>query len=236
MDLKAIHKISYGIYIVCSKKGEKFNGQIVNSVFQVTSDPPTVAISINKQNLTWDYIKESKCFTVSVLSKDAPMSFIGTFGFKSGRDINKFKDIKYKSGALGVPIVLDYTISCFEAEVIDSIDVGTHTIFVGKIIDAEVLNENDPMTYEIYHNVKGGTSPKTAPTYIMLDDKSKEVKNLQQEGIQMAKYKCTVCGYIYEPEKGDPDSGVNPGTAFEQIPDTWVCPVCGVKKDQFEKI
>ncbi|MFH0806893.1 MAG: flavin reductase [Elusimicrobiota bacterium] len=235
MELKALYKISYGIYIVSSKKGDKFNGQIANTVFQVTAEPPTIAISVNKQNLTWEYIKESKVFTVSVLSKDTPMPFIGTFGFKSGRTIDKFKDVKYKSGLNGAPIVLDFAIGCFEAEVINSLDVGTHTIFVGKIIGAEILSENEPMTYTIYRDVKGGKSPKTAPTYITPAN-IKEADKKEQGGKAMAKYKCTICGYIYDPDKGDPDSGVNPGTAFEQIPDTWVCPVCGVKKDQFEKI
>ncbi|OGS20528.1 MAG: High molecular weight rubredoxin [Elusimicrobia bacterium RIFOXYA2_FULL_39_19] len=234
MDLKALYKISYGIFIVSSKKGEKFNGQIVNTVFQVTAQPPTIAISINRDNLTWAYIKESGVFTVSVLSKDAPMQFIGTFGFKSGRDVDKFKDIKYKMGQTGVPIVQDYCIGCFEAEVINSLDVGTHTIFVGKVTGAEVIGEGEPMTYACYRDIKGGKSPKSAPTYIA--PQAGNIGKEQQGGIKMDKYKCTVCGYVYDPAVGDPDSGIKPGTAFESIPDNWVCPVCGVGKDQFEKI
>ena len=81
MDKKALHKISYGLYVLCSKKEDKFNGQIGNAIFQVTSEPPTVAISINKKNLTHDYIKKSKVFTVSVLNQETPMTFIGNFGF-----------------------------------------------------------------------------------------------------------------------------------------------------------
>jgi rubredoxin len=87
------------------------------------------------------------------------------------------------------------------------------------------------MTYEFYHQVKGGKSPKNAPTYI--GDKG---NNKDKETKKMAKYKCTVCGYIYDPEKGDPDSGIKPGTSFEKIPEDWVCPVCGVSKDQFERV
>jgi len=86
------------------------------------------------------------------------------------------------------------------------------------------------MTYEYYHKVKGGFSPKTAPTY------SSEVdKEIKKEEKKMDKYVCKVCGYVYDPEKGDPENGVEPGTKFEDIPDDWVCPICGVGKEEFEK-
>ena len=93
MNLQSLRKLGYGVYIVCSKKGEKFNGQIVNTLFQVTSEPPTIAVSINKNNLTHEYIEDSKVFTASVLYQDTPLSFIGKFGFRSGRDINKFEEM-----------------------------------------------------------------------------------------------------------------------------------------------
>lgn len=227
MNPKTLHKISYGVYVVSSKRGEKLNGQIANTVFQITADPPTITVSINKQNLTHEFIEKSKVFVVSVLSQETPMKFIGRFGFKSGRDLDKFKDVNYKVGITGAPIVLENTIGYLEVEVVNSMDVGTHTVFVGKIVDAEIIREGEPMTYSYYHQIKGGRSPKTAPTYI------KPTK--AEGGKEMAKYRCTVCGYIYEPEKGDPDSGIKPGTPFEQLPDNWVCPVCGAGKDQFEK-
>ncbi|MCK5534891.1 flavin reductase, partial [bacterium] len=84
MDLSALYKVSYGMYIVSSKKQGKINGQVANTVFQITSSPPTLAVSINKKNLTHTFIQESKIFTVSILSQTTPMSMIGTFGFKSG--------------------------------------------------------------------------------------------------------------------------------------------------------
>ena len=230
MNPKTLHKISYGVYVICSKNGEKINGQIANALFQVTSEPPTIAVSINKQNLTHEYIKKSNFFTVSILSENTPMIFIGNFGFKSGRDIDKFKDVEYKLGKAKVPIILDNTLACIEAKVIDKIDVGTHTIFIGRVEDAEILTEDKPMTYEYYHKVKGGFSPKTAPTY------SSEVdKETKKEEEKMDKYVCKVCGYVYDPEKGDPDNGIDPGTKFEDVPDDWVCPVCGVGKEDFEK-
>ncbi|HDH63366.1 MAG TPA: flavin reductase, partial [Firmicutes bacterium] len=87
MDLKTLHKITYGLYLVTSKNGEKINGQIANTVFQVTSDPPRISVTINKKNLTHEFIEKSRVFAVSVLSKETPLKFIGNFGFKSGRDI-----------------------------------------------------------------------------------------------------------------------------------------------------
>jgi rubredoxin len=111
-------------------------------------------------------------------------------------------------------------------------DIGTHTIFVGKIQNAEILTNDPVLTYEYYHEVKGGISPKSAPTYSSEVDKKRE--KLKEEKT-MDKYVCTVCGYVYDPAKGDPESGIAAGTAFEDIPDDWVCPICGAGKDAFEK-
>ena len=227
MNLSALYKLGYGLYVVCSKKNGKFNGQIANTVFQVCSEPPVIAVAINRQNLTHDFITHSKVFTVSILSQDTPLNFMGHFGFKSGREIDKLKDINYKLGETKAPIILDNTLAYLEAKVINQIDVGTHTIFIGEIVGADVAKEGEPMTYAYYHQVKRGTTPKTAPSYI---EKAKEAAP------KMAKYKCSVCGYIYDPELGDPDGGIKPGTPFEKIPGSWVCPVCGASKDQFEKI
>ena len=227
MNLKALHKLSYGLYIVTSTKENRLNGQIANSVFQITSEPPTIAVSINKNNLTWEFIKESGVFVVSVLCEDTPLSFIGHFGFKSGRDVDKFNELHYKIGQTQAPVVLDNTVSYIEAKVTKEMDVGTHTIFVGEIIDAEILNEKTCMTYDYYQQVKRGTTPRTAPSYI---EEKKETKP------KMDKYKCSVCGWIYDPELGDQDGGIPPGTPFEKLPDDWICPVCGAAKDQFEKV
>ncbi len=227
MNPKTLHKIGYGLYVISSKKADRFNGQIANTVFQVTAEPPTVAVSINKQNFTHEFIQASKVFTISILSKETPMKFIGHFGFKCGRDIAKFKDVDYKVGITGAPIVLENSVGYLEAEVINSMDMGTHTVFIGKAVDAQIIKDEEPMTYAYYHDIKRGTAPKTAPTYIKEEDRKEVVK-------KMEKYRCTVCGYIYDPEKGDPDSGIKPGTPFEKLPDDWVCPVCGASQDQFE--
>ncbi len=210
-----------------SKKGDRLNGQIVNTVFQVTAEPPTIAVSINKQNLTHEYIQESKVFSVSILSSETPMKFIGHFGFKSGKELEKFKEVRYKIGQTGAPILLENTIAYLELKVIDQLDVGTHKIFVGELVEAEIIQEGEPLTYAYYREIKGGKSPKTAPSYVKEEPKKELVKG--------EKYRCTVCGYVYDPKKGDPDSGVKPGTPFDNLPPGWVCPVCGADKSSFEK-
>jgi len=213
------------MYVIGSKMGERLNGQIANTVFQITSEPPTVAVSINKNNLTHEFIKASRVFTASVLHQDTPLSFIGHFGFKSGRDTDKFEGINYQTGETKAPIVLENVVAYLEAKVVQEVDVGTHTIFIGELVGADVIKEGEPMTYAYYHQVKRGTTPKTAPSYI----------EEKKEAPKMAKYKCTVCNYVYDPELGDPDGGIEPGTPFEEIPDSWVCPVCGAGKNDFER-
>lgn len=227
MNPKALHKLGYGLYVVTSRKGDRLNGQIANTVFQVTSEPPTIAISINRSNLTWEFIKESRVFAVSVLCQDTPLSFIGHFGFKSGRDVDKLEGINYRIGKTEAPVVIDNAVSYLEARVIKEMDIGTHTIFIGEIIDGDVLSEKACMTYEYYHQVKRGVTPKTAPNYV---EEKKEVST------KMPKYKCSVCGWVYDPEIGDPEGSIAPGTPFEKLPDDWVCPVCGAAKSDFERI
>lgn len=238
MNIKAIQQLCYGVYIISSRKGEKLNGQIANTVFQITSEPPTVAVSINKQNLTHEFIRESRVFSISILSKEAPMPFIGLFGFKSGRDVDKFKEVNFKVGSTGAPVVTDNSAGYVECEVISETDVGTHTIFIGKVVDCEMLSDSEPMTYAYYREIKGGKSPKTAPTYVAPEAVKKEEGAAEEPGgkIVAASYRCTICGYVYDPAAGDPANGVQPGTPFEEVPDTWVCPICGAPKSEFEKI
>lgn len=93
------------------------------------------------------------------------MKFIGHFGFRSGRKLDKFKGIGYKIGVSGAPVVLENTVSYLECELKGSLEVGTHTLFIGKMIEAEILQVGEPMTYAYYHLIKGGRAPKAAPTY-----------------------------------------------------------------------
>jgi flavin reductase (DIM6/NTAB) family NADH-FMN oxidoreductase RutF/rubredoxin len=233
MNPKALYKISYGLYIVSSVKDGKLNGQIANTLFQATSEPQTIVACLNKQNYTHSFVEASKVFTISVLRQDTPMDFVGLFGFKSGREVNKFETTKYMTGVTGAPIVTDHSLAYMECEVIDSVSVGTHTLFVGKMVNAEIVDDSaEPMTYAYYHLVKRGTSPKNAPTYQKEQAKPEppKVDNTAR------KYRCTVCGYVYDPAVGDPDGGVKAGTPFEAIPDSWVCPVCGAAKSDFEPV
>ncbi len=233
MNPKALHKISYGLYVVSTFDGDKKNGQIANALFQVTSEPQRVAVVLNKENLTHSMLEKSKVFCASVLSKNTSMEFIGRFGFRSGRGMDKFEGVNYKDGKTGAPIVQDNSLAYIEARVMNEMDAGTHTIFVGEVVDCDILSDEEPMTYDYYHKIKGGKAPKSAPTYIK-DEKANgdeaEKMNAQK------KYRCTVCGYVYDPAKGDTESGIAPGTPFEQIPETWVCPICGAKKSEFEPV
>ena len=233
LDLESLFNLSYGMCIVSSRREDKLSGCIVNTVFQVTPEPPMVAISIHRENLTHQYISESKVFAVSVLAEETPMEFIGRFGFRTGRDIDKFQDVNYKAGATGTPIILDNTVGFLEAEVTESVDVETHTLFIGRITSCETIDgAKIPMTYCYYRDVKGGRTPRRAATYIGEKPKVKPAKGAKK----MKKYKCLICGYIYDPEVGDPSNGVDAGTSFEALPADWVCPDCGVGKDEFEVI
>ncbi len=166
MNVAALYKISYGVYIVSSFMDGMLCGQIANTVFQLTSDPIQVAVCLNKQNTTHDAVEKSKVFAVSILSKKATLEFIGRFGFRSSKDFNKFEGIKYKLGKTKAPIVLENAVAYLEAEVKKVLDVGTHTLFVGEVVDADVIEDGEVMTYEYYHNVVKGKTPKTASVHI----------------------------------------------------------------------
>jgi flavin reductase (DIM6/NTAB) family NADH-FMN oxidoreductase RutF/rubredoxin len=240
MDLAVLRDIGCGMYIVSSFKGDAINGQIANTVFQITSEPVTIAISINKKNLTHEFIEASSVFSVSILSEEVPLSFIGNFGFKSGREIDKFKYVKFKKLLSGCPVVLDNTAAYLEARVINRFDCGTHTLFLAQVTDAEVIAAGKPMTYAFYHEVKRGTTPQAAPTFVnetphLCVGNSAGVSLQSREEITMQKYRCEVCNYIYDPAVGDPDGHIPAGVPFEKLPDNWVCPVCGADKSQFVK-
>ncbi len=229
MDPNVLHNLSYGMYIASSNKGKLFNAQIANTVFQITSEPITIGISINKKNLTHEYIESSRRFGLSILDEKTPLSFIGQFGFKSGRDGDKFKGINSITLASGCPVVLDNALCYMEVKVLKELDCFTHTLFMGEMTESKMLKTGRPMTYDYYHQEKRGTTPSSAPTFI-----KEEMPGLSKE-VTMQKYRCTVCNYIYDPAVGDPDGGIQPGTPFEKIPDSWVCPICGADKSQFEK-
>ncbi len=231
MDTQAFFRISYGLYIVSSRKGDQYNGHISNTVFQVSADPALFAIATHRDNLTTEYIRSSGVFSVSVLQQNVDLQFLGPWGFKSGRDTDKFKGTEYKIGVSGAPVVLDKALAYIDCIVKEEIDTGSHILFIGEAIDAAVLsNTAPPLTYTWYRNVIKGISPEHAPTYTGHE----EISETAPAGVQgPIKYKCLVCGYIYDPAEGDPGKNIPPGTPFEDLPDDWTCPVCGVGKEEF---
>ena len=229
INFEAFFKVSYGLYIVSSGDKIDGNGYIANAVFQVTAEPAQFAICCNKDNHTTKFLKQSQVFSISVLKEGADSEIIGRFGYKSGKDFNKLIGVQIKHGVTGVPIVLEDTVAYFECRIKQTLDVGTHIMYIGEVVEAELINSKpDPLTYAYYRQVKKGLAPKNAPTYI---DKSKLEK--KEPVSQGATNKCPICSYIYDPEKGDPKNGIAPGTAFEDLPEDWICPICGCEKEDF---
>jgi ferric-chelate reductase [NAD(P)H] len=167
IDINAFLKVTYGLYIVSSKSNDRLNGFISNSVFQVTAEPNKFAVCCHKNNFTASLIKESNVFSVSVLQKETKPRLIGLFGYKSGRDVNKYESVNYIFGKTGAPVVVDDTLAWFECEVLQTIDVGTHLLFIGEVVSSDMVNsEAEPLTYKYYREVKKGFAPENAPTFI----------------------------------------------------------------------
>jgi len=232
---KALWTISYGMYVVTARSGGRANGQIANAVFQVTAEPPRVAVAINKENFTHGLIREGGWFAFSVLADTVPAEMIGLFGFKSGRDVNKLASVGFREGR-HCPLVTDNALSVTEARVIQELDVGSHTMFVGEVASADFLKDGTPLTYAAYHARKG-RAPKNAPTYQPEPASAPAVAPspapARSPGAVASTWTCGVCGYTYDPAVGDPANGIAPGTRFEDLPADWVCPSCGAPKDVF---
>ncbi|WP_290898580.1 flavin reductase family protein [Ferroglobus sp.] len=165
MDPRAFYKISYGLYVVSSAYEGKLSGQIANTVFQVSSEPPMIAACLNKKNFTHEIVKASKVFAVSVLDIETPLTFIGRFGFRSSRDFDKFEGVDYEIGVTESPVVIQHASAIFEAKVVKECDVGTHTLFIGEVVRAELRRDSEVLTYADYHRIKKGKTPKTATVY-----------------------------------------------------------------------
>lgn len=219
MNNKVLRNLSYGVYAVTTLDGERPTGCIANSAMQITSTPATIAVSINHNNFTNECIENNGQFAISILSQKTDPSIIGTFGFHSGKDIDKFEKTDYEM-IDKVPVIKD---SCgyIVCKVVDKFETTTHTIFLGEIVDGDVLGAEEPMTYAYYHKVVKGSSPKNAPTYIPEEEEAVKADAVSEEKVPIKQYVCTVCGYIYD---GD------------EIPDDYKCPICGVGKDKFKEV
>ena len=211
MNTNAIYKLSYGVYVVSTWDNGRATGCTANSAMQITSKPATIAVSINHDNYTNKCIQESGRFAISILGEHTNPGVIGTFGFKSGRDCDKFAEVEQAVKGF-MPVVAD-ACACICCEVIDTMETSTHTVFLGKVTDADVLKKDDAMTYAYYHNVIKGKSPKAAPTYIA-----------EEEAPRAEKYVCGICGYVYDGE-----------VPFAELPEDYKCPVCTQPKIVFEK-
>lgn len=180
MDKKAMFKISYGLYVLTASAGGFSNGCIINTLSQVTTSPNRVSITVNKSNYTHYLIKNSGKFNVSIIDESADFSLFTHFGFSSGRWENKFYRFTSVRAENKIPYVAQNTCAYICCKVVQSIDLGTHTMFIADVTDCGVLSDKAPMTYNYYHaNVK----PKPAAK---ADDSGKE------------KWVCNICGYIYE--------------------------------------
>lgn len=214
MNTKIFRNMSYGMYVVGTMDGERPTGCIANSIMQITSSPATIAASINHDNYTNGCIEKSGVFSFSILAENSPSDLIGTFGFQSGKDADKFSGVDYEMIS-GVPVVKN-TCGYVVCKVIDKMETATHTVFLGEVIAAEVYDSLPEMTYSYYHKVVKGKSPKNAPTYL-----PDETEDAAPKTSGKTKYVCQVCGYIYE---GD------------VLPDDFVCPICKQGADKFKKV
>ncbi|MBR3602802.1 MAG: flavin reductase [Lachnospiraceae bacterium] len=213
MNMNIFRSMSYGVYIVSTMDGDRPTGCTANSIMQITSDPATVAASINHNNYTNSCIEKTGKFAFSILAEDSDPSLIGNFGFRSGKDADKFESVDYEM-VQGVPVVKN-TCGYVVCKVIDKMETATHTVFLGEVIEGEVYEGmGDAMTYAYYHKVVKGKSPKNAPTYL---PETEEVEKKDGAG---NKYICSVCGYIYE---GD------------ELPADYKCPICSQGADRFRK-
>lgn len=214
MNRNVFRNLSYGVYVISTLDGDRHTGCIANSAMQITSSPASIAVSINHDNYTNSCIEKCGKFAVSILSESTDPGLIGTFGFQSGRDVDKFSDVKYQViEGIAVPSDCCGYIIC---KITGKLETSTHTIFLGEALDGDTVGNAPAMTYAYYHNVVKGKSPKNAPTYIP-DEESAPAETKE-------KWVCGVCRYEYD---GD--------IPFEELPDSYVCPVCKQPKSKFVK-
>lgn len=210
MDQTALFTLTYGVFILGAENNGAKNACIINTCMQLTAEPARVSVTVLKSNLTHYMVDASKKFTVSVLGKHASLDTIAHFGFQSGRSVDKFQDFEYKVDTLGTPVIEKDSIATFSCKVVEQIDLGSHTLFIGEVIDATKLINGEPMTYAYYRDLKAG---KVQP--VSLGGSVEPTK-------EQVQYECSVCHYIYDGE-----------VPFEELPDTYLCPICGKPKSVF---
>ncbi|MBP3468846.1 MAG: flavin reductase [Lachnospiraceae bacterium] len=177
MDKQAMYQLTYGLFILTAKEGEKDNGCIVNTVTQVTTDPNRIMVAVNKNNLTHDMIVNTGVFNVSVLTENSEFDTYKHWGFQSGKNVDKLESIVYERADNGLVYIAEETNAMISAKVVSMTDLGTHTLFLADVTDAKMISKEPSVTYSYYQ------------------------KNIKQAPADAGKKKgfiCVVCGYIYE--------------------------------------
>lgn len=216
MDLHVLKSLSYGMYAVGVKDETKASACIVNTVVQITAaDPVLVAVSIHHDNYSHGCIQKEGYFTISVLSEETSGTVIGALGFNSGRDTNKLNNVRHKILREGLPVIKENCCCWLLCKVTGKLDTPTHTVFLAEVVAGSDTAVGKPMTYEYYRKIIKGTAPRNAPTYLPPDP--------NRDDNDGERFMCTVCRYVYSDKK----------VSFEELPDDWVCPVCGMPKTAF---
>ncbi len=187
MDKKALYNLSYGVFMLASKAGNKANGCITNTCIQVANSPTRVAISVINSNYTCDLIKESGIFTLSILDQTCTFETIKHFGMQSGRDVDKLADIKLPTDDSGIPYMGWQSCAMLSCKVVESHNLGSHTLFIAEVADGKLLSDNPPLTYADYQS---RIKPKP----------QKEAENKKIVG-----WRCKICNYVYEGSELPPD-------------------------------
>jgi flavin reductase (DIM6/NTAB) family NADH-FMN oxidoreductase RutF len=183
MDTKAMYNLSYGLFILTAKEGDKDNGCIVNTVTQVTTEPNRIVVAVNKNNYTHDMIKRTGEFNVSILTENAKFDTFKHWGFQSGKNVNKADGVEFKRATNGIIYIADQTNALISAKVVSSTDLGTHTLFLADVTDCEILSSDPSVTYTYYQkNIKPAPQPQKKKGFV-----------------------CNICGYIYEGDTLPPD-------------------------------
>jgi flavin reductase (DIM6/NTAB) family NADH-FMN oxidoreductase RutF/rubredoxin len=215
MDVTALFNMSYGLYVIGAKDGERNVGCVVNTVTQSTAKPVTLTVCINKENYTNACIKKTKEFSVSILSEKTKETTIGIFGFHSSKDRDKFAEVPCGFTPSGLPYINEGVTGFLQCKVIDLVENFTHTIFIAEVAEAENLYKEPPMTYAYYHSVIKGKTPPKASSF---------ASEIEKPENSAEKYVCGVCGYEHTGSKEE----------FEKLPDDYVCPICGMPKSKFQ--
>ena len=221
-DKQAFHSLSYGMYVIGARCDGRDYGCVANTFAQVTSSPLQVSVALNKENATTAAVRQAGRFTASCLSEQADMQLIGTFGFHTSTELDKFAQQASARDEAGMPSVAEQCCAWFSARVVSELDLGTHVLFVGEVQEcAKVADAAAPMTYAFYHQVKGGKTPPKASSYLGEERPAAAPAESNDAEQPKVAWRCTICGHM---------------EYIDELPDDFVCPVCGVGKEFFERV